>query len=65
MPIIVVMEETVKQPKRGLAAIRLLAAALAGAIGAFGMPPAAHRAQVAPRSSAPASSAAATDSQPD
>lgn len=64
MPIIAAMEALVK-PRRGLAAIRLLAAALAGAIGAFGMPAAAHRAQPAPR---PGTSAAATvvnESRPD
>ena len=52
------MEERAQQPKRGIAAIRLVAAALAGAIGAFGFPAAAHQAATAqpttPTAAAPA-----------
>jgi len=40
--------EEIPQPRRGTSAIRLLAAALAGAIGAFGVPAAVHHAEPAP-----------------
>jgi hypothetical protein len=56
--------EEIEQPRRGRSAIRLLAAALAGAIGAFGMPAAAHRAESAAAPSATTSSASVSDVDP-
>jgi hypothetical protein len=57
--------DELEQPRRGTSVVRLLAAALAGAIGAFGMPVAAHRAEQAPRAPAPTRGAVAPDAQPD
>jgi hypothetical protein len=57
------MEQRAQQPKRGIAAIRLLAAALAGAIGAFGFPAATHRATTAQPTTATA--AAPAEIQPE
>jgi len=59
-----VMDE-LEQPRRGTSVVRLLAAALAGAIGAFGMPVAAHRAEQAPRATAATTAAVAPDALPD
>ena len=42
------MTDQMRQPKRGLAAIRWLAAALAGGIGAFGVPAATHSTTTSP-----------------
>ena len=44
------MEEFEQSARKRASAVRLLAAALAGAIGAFGMPAASHRAEPAPAS---------------
>jgi len=57
------MEERAQQPKRGIAAIRLLAAALAGGIGAFGFPTAAH--QAAAVQQPPATAATPAEVQPE
>jgi hypothetical protein len=53
--------EEIQQPRRGTSAIRMLAAALAGAIGAFGVPAAVHRAEPAPLPTAATTAAAAPD----
>jgi len=53
--------EEIPQPRRGTSAIRLLAAALAGAIGAFGVPAAARRAEPAPLPTAASTTALAAD----
>jgi hypothetical protein len=53
-----------EQPRWGKSVVRLLAAALAGAIGAFGMPvAAAHRAEQAPSATAATTAAVAPDVQ--
>ena len=52
------MAESSEQPRRTQGAIRLLAAALAGAIGAFGAPAAALRSNTPPTATAPVPSAA-------
>jgi hypothetical protein len=59
------MEEFEQPRKGGTSLVRLLAAALAGAIGAFGMPAAAHRTEPIPQSSAATSAPLAADSTPD
>jgi len=56
--------DEIAQPRRGTSAIRLLAAALAGAIGAFGVPAAAHSAEPAPLSTAATTAAVAPDVDP-
>jgi hypothetical protein len=60
----VVMEEFEQTRRRVSSVVRLLAAALAGAIGAFAMPGATHRTEPGPQSAAatPAAAAADTDS---
>jgi hypothetical protein len=62
LPIIAGMDES-EQPRKGSAAIRLLAAALAGAIGAFGVPAAAHRAASTPSATPSTAAAAAPDAK--
>jgi hypothetical protein len=52
------MTESSEEPRRTQGAIRLLAAALAGAIGAFGAPAAALRSNTVPSATAPAQGAA-------
>ncbi|HEY7968233.1 MAG TPA: hypothetical protein VID68_14530 [Solirubrobacteraceae bacterium] len=52
------MAESSEQPRRTQRAIRLLAAALAGAIGAFGAPAAALRSNTVPSATAPVPAAA-------
>jgi hypothetical protein len=60
------MMEELEQPRKGgTSVVRLLAAALAGAIGAFGMPAAAHRAEPIPQSSAAPSASLSADSTTD
>ena len=56
------MEASRDEPRRAKGAIRLLAAALAGAIGAFGAPAAALRSNSVPSATAP-TQAAAPDSR--
>jgi len=56
--------DEIAQPRRGSSAVRLLAAALAGAIGAFGMPAAAHRAEPAPLPTAATTTTVASDAEP-
>ena len=51
------MEEFEQSPRKGAPVIRLLATALAGAIGAFGMPAAAHRAEPTAVSTTPTTAA--------
>ena len=53
--------DEIPKPRRGTSAIRMLAAALAGAIGAFGVPAAVHRAEPAPLPSAATTTAVASD----
>jgi hypothetical protein len=59
------MDELEQTRKGGTSLVRLLAAALAGAIGAFGMPGAAHQADTGPQSTAATPAAVAADSNPD
>ena len=54
--------DEIPQPRRSTSAIRLLAAALAGAIGAFGVPAAVHRAEPVPLPTAATTTAVAPDS---
>jgi len=56
--------DEIAQPRKGSSAVRLLAAALAGAIGAFGMPAAAHRAEAAPLPTAAATTTVTSDAEP-
>jgi hypothetical protein len=57
--------EEMERPRRGTSAIRLLAAALAGAFGAFGMPGVAHHAATTTPPAATTSAARAPDVNPE
>jgi hypothetical protein len=61
--------EAPERPRRGTAAVRLLAAALAGGFGAFGFPATAQHATTAPppatTTAATATAAGAPDVKPD
>jgi hypothetical protein len=59
------MEEFEQTRKRATSLLRLLAAALAGAFGAFAMPGATHRTEPGPQATAATPAAVAADSQSD
>jgi hypothetical protein len=59
------MDEHTQQPTRRASVMRVLAAALSGAIGAFGIPAAAHAAQPAVPAITSAPAALAPDTTPE